>query len=294
MFYRRKILLALLQSFEGRLEKISLQKLLFLFTNTQNEPAYSFVPYYYGSYSISANADLTAMVRQGLLKEDTSYFQKIDSKNYVETLTTEDRGILTEITNKYGKLDSQSLIKYTYLNFPYYATNSKMAANILSRDEYKKVLSAKPTNSQTILFTIGYEGISLEEYLNRLIKNDVKTLVDVRNNPVSMKFGFSQKTLKLYCEKLHIEYAHIPELGIRSEYRQGLKNQADFSQLFEHYKKGTLKETKVYQQKILDLLKNKRRIALTCFESDVSKCHRSHLAESIIKLSDGEFELKHI
>jgi len=52
------------------------------------------------------------------------------------------------------------------------------------------------------LFTIGYEGISLEEYFNRLIKNDVKVLVDVRNNPLSMKFGFSKTQLKRFCEKL--------------------------------------------------------------------------------------------
>ena len=294
MFYRRKVLMALLQSFDGQLEKIALQKLLFLMTSKQKEATYSFIPFHFGSYSISANADLTAMVRHGLLTEDVNNFSKADKTNYVHKLTIEDQKILSEIKSNYEKLNSKELMKFTYLNFSYYAINSKTAKDILTKSEYEKVLSAKPINDRTILFTIGYEGISLEEYLNRLIKNDVKTLVDVRNNPVSMKFGFSKNTLRLYCEKLGIEYIHVPEVGIRSEYRQGLKVQADYNELFEQYKKSTLQETKDHQNKILEILKNKRRIALTCFESDTSKCHRSYLAKSIIELSDWKFELKHI
>lgn len=294
MFYRRKVLMALLQSFEGKLEKIAFQKLLFLISNKQRDAAYSFIPFHYGSYSISANADLTAMVRHGLLTEDINCFRKADKTDYIGKLTFEDRKILAEIKLNYGNLTSKELMKFTYLNFCYYAINSKSAKNILTASEYKKVLSAKPVNTETVLFTIGYEGIHLEEYLNRLIKNDVKTLIDVRNNPVSMKYGFSKNMLKTFCEKLNIEYIHIPEVGIRSEYRKSLKVQSDYNKLFAEYKKDTLKQTKNYQNKILELLKNKRRIALTCFESDVSKCHRSHLAKSITELSDWKFELKHI
>lgn len=294
MFYRRKVLMALLQSFNGQLEKIALQKLLFLMTSKQKEATYFFIPFHFGSYSISANADLTAMVRHGLLTEDVKNFRKADKTNYIAKLTPEDQQILFEIKSNFGKLNSQELMKFTYLNFSYYAINSKTAKDILSKSEYEKVLSAKPVSDKTALFTIGYEGISLEEYLNRLIKNDIKVLVDVRNNPVSMKFGFSKNTLKLYCEKLSIEYVHVPEVGIRSEYRQGLKVQADYNELFQQYKKSTLQQTKDHQNKILEILKNKRRIALTCFESDTSKCHRSYLAKSIVEISEWKFELKHI
>ena len=294
MFYRRKILLALLQGFGGQLEKIALQKLLFLLTNKQKVSAYSFIPFHYGSYSISANADLTAMVRSGLLSENSNNFCKTDKTNYINKLTIDDQNILTHIKENFENLDSKALMKYTYLNFHYYAVNSKIAKDILSKEEYENILAARPKNNKSVLYTIGYEGISLEDYLNRLIKNDVKVLVDVRSNPVSRKFGFSDKSLRLYCEKVGIEYIHIPEVGIRSEYRQSLKIQSDYNKLFENYTEVTLKQTKIYQQEILNLLNNKRRIALTCFESDILKCHRTHLAESIIRLSEGKFELKHI
>ena len=165
MFYRRKIILALLQSFDGHLPKISLQKLLFLFTNKQLKPDYNFVPYHFGCYSFSANADLTAMVGHGILSENNASFTKLDKENYATTLKEVDRKILAEIKMTYGKFSINSLMKLTYLNSPYFAINSVKAKKILTNDQYEKVLKAKPTNNKTTLYTIGYEGISLEEYL---------------------------------------------------------------------------------------------------------------------------------
>jgi uncharacterized protein (DUF488 family) len=294
MFYRRKIILSLLQAFDGNLSKISLQKLLFLFTSRQAKPEYDFVPFHYGCYSFSANADLTAMVGHGFLSEDKITFTKLDKVNYVQTLNENDKKILIKVKNTYGKLSSDSLMKLTYLNYQYFAINSVKAKEILTEEQYIKVLQAKPRNDKTILYTIGYEGISLEEYLNRLIKNDVKVLVDVRNNPLSMKFGFSKTKLKSFCSTLHIDYVHIPQVGIQSEQRQQLNYQADYDKLFAAYKKSNLKKTIIYQNQILDLLIQKKRIALTCFEADICQCHRKHLADAITKLPQWNFELKHI
>jgi len=294
MFYRRKIILALLQAFEGQLPKISLQKLLFLFTNRQIKPDYDFVPYHYGCYSFSANADLTAMVGHSLLSEDKTSFTKIDKVNYVSALHEKDKKILVDIIATYGKLSTNSLIKLTYLNYHYFAINSVKAKEILTEEQYSKVLKAKPKSSKTTLYTIGYEGISLEAYLNRLIKNDVKVLVDVRNNPLSMKFGFSKTQLKNFCASLDIEYLHIPQVGIQSEQRQELNSQADYDKLFDTYKKSNLRQTTSYQEQILNLLKLKKRIALTCFEANICQCHRKHLAEAITTLPEWNFELKHI
>ena len=294
MFYRRRIILSLLQSFDGTLPKISLQKLLFLFANRQSKPDYDFVPYHYGCYSFSANADLTAMVKHGLVSENKASFMKLDKVNYITSLNDKDKKILIDTVNNYGRLSTNSLMKMTYLNYQYFAINSIKAKEILTEDQYLKVLQVKPKNNKTTLYTIGYEGISLEEYLNRLVKNDVKVLVDVRNNPLSMKFGFSKAQLKNFCGNLNIEYLHIPQVGIQSEQRQELNSQTDYNSLFDIYKKTNLKQTKSYQEQILKLLKQKKRIALTCFEANICQCHRKHLAEAITKLPEWNFELKHI
>jgi uncharacterized protein (DUF488 family) len=214
MFYRRKIILALLQLLGGELEKIRIQKLLFLFSQMKIKSEYDFIPYKYGCYSYSAKADLVTMVKKGILIENENSFIKNSTTDFIKTLKLDDKKNLEEIVKLYGKMSNNTLIKHTYINYPYYATKSLIAETILDEEQITKVNNQKNQTNETILFTIGYEGVSLENYLNKLVKNDVKLLVDVRKNSLSMKFGFSKSLLKKYCESLHINYNHIPDLGI--------------------------------------------------------------------------------
>lgn len=294
MFYRRKIILALLQLFDGQIDKISLQKLLFLFTQSQTKAEYDFIPYKFGCYSYSANADLTTMVRRGILSETSSHFISNETTDYFEMLKKEDKKLMLKVKNNYGKMSANALMKYTYINFPYWAINSIKAKEILTAEQFEKINKIRPKSEDIVLFTIGYEGISLEEYLNRLLKNDVKLLVDVRYNPLSMKYGFSKKQLQRYCNSLGIEYIHFPEIGIASEQRQALNTQSDYDKLFAVYRKNTLPKTMDTQLQILNLLKTNKRIALTCFESNICQCHRKYLAESIERLPDFKYKVKHI
>lgn len=294
MFYRRKIILALIQLFEKEIDKISIQKLLFLIANRQQKPSYEFIPYKYGCYSYSANADLTAMVKRGFLSETRSHFQNIDETDYFKTLKDQDKKLLLETKSLYGNMNADALMKHTYLNFPYWATKSLKAESILTETQFKRIEESKPKSNKTTLFTIGYEGISLEEYLNRLIKNDVKILVDVRNNPLSMKYGFSKTQLKRYCESVEINYVHFPEVGIQSNQRQELNTQDDYDKLFANYCRTNLTKTTASQLQILKLLKEHKRIALTCFEANICQCHRKHLAEAIENLPNFDYEVKHI
>jgi len=294
MFYRRKLILALLQAFGGNLEKINLQKLLFLLCSRQQAPEYEFVPYLYGCYSHSAKADLVTMTKKEILLEDQVSYYKKDKKDYLSALKESDRLLVNQIYVQYHKMDGHDLMRYTYVHFPYYAINSSVAKDLLTKNQIEKIVSERPHVEGYILYTIGYEGISLESYLNKLIKSDIRVLVDVRNNPISQKFGFSKPLLMRYCASLNIEYMHYPEVGIQSAFRQELKTQADYDNLFEEYKDQTLTRTLSIQQSILNLLTEKQRIALTCFEANINQCHRKHLAESICHLPTWQYELKHI
>lgn len=294
MYYRRKIILALLEQFNGELEKIRLQKLLFLFCQKQVKADYDFIPYKYGCYSYSAKADLTTMVSKGFLADTNKTFQKTDKISYTKLLKSDDLVKLKGIKSLYGGMDSNALMKHTYRNFPYWAINSVKAESILNKQELAEIQKQRMVNDTAILFTIGYEGGSLENYLNRLIKNDVKVLVDVRNNPVSMKFGFSKNQLKRYCESLGIQYIHFPEVGIISDKRQELNSQEDYDRLFADYRANNLTKTATTQNNILAILLKYKRIALTCFEANHCQCHRSHLAHSISMLPGFQYEVKHI
>ena len=71
MFYRRKILLALIEQCGGQVEKLRLQKLLFLLSRYQDNPTFDFVPYKFGCYSFQANSDLNTLIKYKYLKSDT-------------------------------------------------------------------------------------------------------------------------------------------------------------------------------------------------------------------------------
>ena len=234
------------------------------------------------------------MVSKGMLAESQKHFTKLDKTDYLKLVKPEDRARLQQVKDEYGKLSTDALMKHTYVNHPFYAIKSEVANAILTESERQKVKAARPRNSETVLFTIGYEGISLEEYLVRLLKKDVKVLVDVRHNPLSMKYGFSKSQLKRYCESVGITYLHIPEVGIQSEQRQALTTQADYDKLFTFYRKNNLTKTVNSQTQILNLLIENKRIALTCFEANICQCHRKHLAEAIQTLPGFEYKVEHI
>src|SRR5690606_23014534 len=242
----------------------------------------------------SAKADMKTMVKKGYLEESEKHYEKLDMTSYIPMIKPRDQKILNEVVFDYGSMSRNALIKHTYLNFPFYAIHSTIVHEVLSGNQFERVEKAIPKDDQVTLFTIGYEGISLEKYLQKLIRNNVKLLVDVRRNPLSMKFGFSKTRLKQYCNSVGVEYIHIPEVGISSDKRHSLKNQSDYDKLFENYRNTTLKETINTQEKILDFLENYKRITLTCFEAEPCQCHRTHLASVISELPGFEYPSIHL
>jgi uncharacterized protein (DUF488 family) len=296
MFYRRKIILALLEECGGTLSAISFQKLLFLITRQQEQKAFDFVPYRYGCFSFQANQDIATLKTYGYLTTsiDGNTIELVKNENCYAQLNLFDRQHISEVKKKFANLSQTDLITYTYVNYPYYATKSIIAKKILDADSLQKVRQQVHSIAETMLFTIGYEGISLETYINKLIINDIKILCDVRKNAFSQKYGFSKNQLKTACEGVEIKYIHIPDLGIVSDKRKSLNSQADYDSLFEDYKKTVLRQNEQDINYLSDLLKQHKRIALTCFEANIDQCHRKHLAEAVTQLPDFKYQLKHI
>lgn len=294
MYYRRKVILALLQTFGGSLGKTQLQKLLLLFSKKQEKKDYHFVPYKYGCYSFQAAADVSTMTKYGQVLVTNKGIEKKDPGDYIILLKEKDRLALKQLHLLHGKKTYSDLIHHTYTQYPYYAIHSEIAERYLNTEELEKVTKFKPAASKTILYTIGYEGISLEQYLNMLIGKDVKILVDVRNNPMSMKYGFTKSQLLNACNSVGIQYIHFPEVGIISEQRQELTCQDDYDRLFQKYRQEIIPNTLSTQENIFNLLLQKKRIALTCFEANSCQCHRKHLAEAITALPGWKYQLIHL
>ncbi len=70
------------------------------------------------------------------------------------------------------------------------------------------------------LFTIGYEGRDIDEFVSLLKDNGITRLIDVREIPFSRKKGFSKSRLNERLQNENIDYVHIKALGSPSEIRE--------------------------------------------------------------------------
>lgn len=298
LYYRRKLLLAVLEAFGRTLPAKTLQKYLFLITRGQETKTFDFVPFKYGCFSFQANQDLQTLVTLGYLTETnidgSSGYTLNEGTSALSELDMFDRQKLLSIRNEFAHYTQDELIRYVYLKAPFYAINSIIAERLLSPEELERVKSQRRHIEEHRLFTIGYEGVSLEVYITQLILKDVKVLCDVRKNAYSRKFGFSKTQLQKACIGVGIRYVHIPELGIESEKRQELKTQSDYNSLFAEYEKSSLKENWNYLNIIVDLLNTEGRVALTCFEKSPSMCHRSCVAKAVLSLPQVDVPLTNL
>ena len=206
-------------------------------------------------------------------------------------LENEDKEILLRLKEDFADYTNKDLIKYVYNNYPYYAINSTIAHKFLTHLELEKINNQKPTSNDYTLFTVGYEGKTIDEYLNCLILNNIKILCDVRKNPISMKYGFSKNQLKTGLDKLEIRYEHLPELGIESAKRKKLNNEIDYIHLFKDYEENTLPAKGVVLNRLYELFLQYKRVALTCFENKPQFCHRHKITDYYSNQSSWNYNI---
>jgi uncharacterized protein (DUF488 family) len=279
MFYRRKVLLALLEAFGGRLGKTDCEKLLFLFCQTAPLNYYDFFPYHYGGFSLVSYYDKSILTKDGFL-EAREDFKLATNESFLEQLKPDDNKALIALAGRIH-IRGDALIKKTYQEYPYFAIRSKIATRLLSTEERKWASTYWNFDDRPCLLTIGYEGLTIDAFLNKLIANNVHVLIDVRNNPFSMKYGFSRLRFQSFVEKAGVKYYHIPQLGIPSELRKGLKTSESYTSLFTYYEKNILPHNLIYIERIKQLFQKHSRVALTCFESDYQSCHRHKITDHL-------------
>ena len=257
-----------------------LQKLLLLYCKDMGLSHYDFVPWDYGGYSFQCADDLNLLEKRGWIKRQDNKLilnQKIDNEHWA--IESEERKLVRRWISQYP-WRGEELVAQTYRVHPYYALHSKMKERLLNAEDLARVNNSVDAvkNGEVILFTLGYEGIHFETYLNKLISNRVAALCDVRYNPFSQKFGFSSSMLLQVLPKLGIEYRHFPELGVVSEKRRSLHSRADYEVLFNDYC-DNLKNRQAGLKQLRQVIKFKRRVALTCFEANHQYCHRHCISD---------------
>lgn len=266
---RQKCLLYFIKRSED-CSKLKLAKIFFLIKEEgeidKGFKFYGFVPYRFGPYSFELFHDIESLEQDKMLITDDNIVSYLRGNvnlhpNIMKTLN--------RLFSETHKMDERDLMDYVYNKYPDYTIFSE----IERKKEYVK--------DKTGVFTVGYEGLSIDEFLMKLIREKVHILVDVRKNPWSMKFGFKKHALQSFCERLGIEYMGFTSLGIPGKFRKDLQSKRDYEKLFMNYKKVLLEKEE--ELDILNRISRKKRIALMCFEKDPDYCHRRVITEELAK-----------
>ena len=142
------------------------------------------------------------------------------------------------------------------------------------------------------IFTIGYEGRGVEEFICQLKHFHITRLIDVREIPLSRKKGFSKSALKERLEADNIEYLHFKTLGSPSDIRNKLKADGDYDYFFKEFSKylsnnmEPIMEVHNYISKGIN--------CLMCYERLPNKCHRSIVVNKIKEHDGNGLKIKHI
>ena len=291
---RQRRLLALLDALGDNADKLDFQKLLFLYCKELLPPdpasgkLYEFVPYRYGAFSFTCYADCRHLVDRGLLIDNDQQWM-LSGEGKCIAATAQDSSIRA-FACRYHRLRGDALIAETYRRYPYYAICSVIAERVLQKDRstLSRIASLRPEVTRSRLSTIGYEGRTLESYLNTLLLAGVTVLCDVRRNAISRKYGFSKTTLGKACNGVGIRYEHLSELGIESRLRQGCETPADFKALFRVYKRRLLPRQCNALEMIYSWLQSGESVTLTCYEHEAIQCHRHCVADALCRMLDQE------
>ena len=135
------------------------------------------------------------------------------------------------------------------------------------------------------IFTIGYEGATVGEFLAALQKAGVERIIDVRALPLSRRPGFSKSPLRAALEGAGIEYVHLKALGTPAEGRTAAR--AGRHEELKRIYAGQLElpEAMAQSAQMLELALEKPT-ALLCMEREPARCHRTLLLAAVARDAD--------
>lgn len=255
-YYRQRYIMTLLQNLGNDLTGAEFQEVLFLSQRETEIFYYDFISSGRGCHSFQAVNDLEVLHESGWLEIENNHIRVLRNLPHEKGLKQAEALKLLFFAKGKKKCPEQQAM---------------FSSSVKQQEEQPAVVGS-------VLFTIGYEGISFEQYVNRLMHQGVRLLCDVRRNPISRKFGFSKGRLSELLPTVGIEYLHIPELGIASGSRKSLQTASDYQELFADYRKEMPRKEK-HLSKIINLMDKYERLALTCFERKPSFCHRHCISD---------------
>jgi len=140
------------------------------------------------------------------------------------------------------------------------------------------------------IFTIGYTGFTLQEFIAKLTDSGVECLIDTREIPISRKKGFSKTALRENLEEAGISYQHFRLLGSPRVQRHEVRETGNYLKFFSEVRKHIATPEAMLQLREAVRLAEAQTSCLMCCCPDWTLCHRSCLVESIADPERFKFE----
>lgn len=134
-----------------------------------------------------------------------------------------------------------------------------------------------------VFFTVGYQGHDISSILRVLKENKIALIIDVRQNPVSRKAGFSGARLQAELERNGIKYAHYPCLGTPPHIRTQYQKSGNAMPALKAY--ATYLRSKETCLESLVAFASSKRFCLLCLERDPNLCHRGVIANKLVEMT---------
>ncbi|KAF5051911.1 hypothetical protein DSECCO2_414170 [anaerobic digester metagenome] len=160
-----------------------------------------------------------------------------------------------------------------------YGFRSGLEILVEARKDGLLLRAPKGNDVHSQFWTIGYEGMAIDDLVGNLRDRGITQLIDVRKNPISRKAGFSKAALGARLEKEGLIYRHMPDLGSPNAIRNDLRNGGSLDSFFDQYSAYLESQSQVFDE--LRGLVMVRPSVLMCFEKDFRECHRKILAERL-------------
>jgi hypothetical protein len=104
--------------------------------------------------------------------------EKVDKKTWELTNLGKEQSItlpqqisrdIATVTQQYGKLSGSDLIETVYNQYPWFTVNSDLPGK---RKEQRPI-------AEKAIYTTGYEGKTVDEFLNLLMRSGIHRLIDI-------------------------------------------------------------------------------------------------------------------
>jgi uncharacterized protein (DUF488 family) len=141
-------------------------------------------------------------------------------------------------------------------------------------------------------YTVGYQGHSIETFLDLVLAHAIAQIIDVRQLPFSRKPDFSKKRFAAQLADAGITYTHLVALCTPKSLRDEVRRTHDYPAFFAAMELLVAEQPAAVQEALE--IARARPSALLCFEANVEECHRLTVAQAMVQAYAEECQVVHL